>query len=41
MDLVSITNELIERVNIDKYWLANRVYHNLKANRGDEIISRN
>ena len=44
MYLVSTTNELIERVSIDKYWsylLENRVYQNLKANRGDEIISRN
>ena len=45
MDLVSITNELIERVNIDKYWLhwlENRVFQNLKStlfNRGDETIS--
>ena len=44
MDLVSTTNGLIERVNIDKYWshwLDNRVFQNLKVNRGDEIISRN
>ena len=45
MDLVSITNELIEKVNIDKYWshwLDNKVFQNLKVtlfNRGDEIIS--
>ena len=45
MGLVSITNGLIERVNIDKYWshwLETRVYQNLKTtlfNRGDETIS--
>ncbi len=42
MDLVSISNELIERVSIDNYWshwLENRVYQNLKVNRDDDTIS--
>ena len=45
MDLVSITNGLIERVNIDKYWshwLDNKDFQNLKTtlfNRDDETIS--
>ena len=44
MDLVLITNELIERVSIDNIGhikLENRVYQNLKVNGGDETISRN